>query len=504
MQCWPAILAGANVLGIAPTGSGKTLAYCLPVITHVQTQIAANLALSKKSKAVPQSGRIAPMALILVPTRELAIQVTAALKPLKRICSIYSAAVFGGQEKEEQVDKLSANGGQLHVLVATPGRLLDFITNSRLLMLEKVTYLVIDEADRMLTMGFFDQLSAISGQIRPDRQTLLFSATFPGRLREIADTWVPNAVVIRCNAMEFTDNGKGKKAVPVPVTAADEAKVDEEEAAASVKPTKKRAVEEVTSTSETAVEPVTAVAKKVKKEVSEEDVSEPPSEAMTAPGDSEKENLVVLAPNAVPFTKNFSTSLTISKSVSQSIHVCATHKKPRILIKYITKCRESEKAEKLRQPGAMIIFCNKIKNLGVVLDILTRQDIKAELLHGQLQQSVREATLNNFKAGKINILIATDVAARGIHIKRLRYVVNYDFPSNIEQYCHRVGRTGRQGESGAAYSLITRNLGLLATDLISLLKVCDQEPEANLLKLAEDFSLGLITDADVVEENEEE
>ena len=106
--------------------------------------------------------------------------------------------------------------------------------------------------------------------------------------------------------------------------------------------------------------------------------------------------------------------------------------------------------------------------------------------------------------GKINILIATDVAARGIHIKRLRYVVNYDFPTNIEQYCHRVGRTGRQGESGAAYSLITRTMGLLAGDLISLLRVCDQEPEANLLKLAEDFSLGLIKDTDVVEENEEE
>lgn len=94
--------------------------------------------------------------------------------------------------------------------------------------------------------------------------------------------------------------------------------------------------------------------------------------------------------------------------------------------------------------------------------------------------------------GKTNILVSTDVAARGIHINRLQYVVNYDFPLNLEQYCHRVGRTGRQGNGGHAYSLLTRNLSMLATDLIKLLEVCQQAPEPNLLKLAEDHALGII------------
>lgn len=139
----------------------------------------------------------------------------------------------------------------------------------------------------------------------------------------------------------------------------------------------------------------------------------------------------------------------------------------------------------------MIVFCTKIKTLKFVADFLTRQEVKGMvMIHGQLPQAMRERALNDFKAGKACILLATDVAARGIHIKKLQYVVNYDFPGNLEQYCHRVGRTGRQGESGTAYSLITRNMAPMVADLVNLLRTCKQEPELNLLALEAEFKAG--------------
>ena len=237
-----------------------------------------------------------------------------------------------------------------------------------------------------------------------------------------------------------------------------------------------------------------------------------------------------------PASVSLSSSLTISHTVKQKIHVCASHKKPRLLLKYVTMMREAEKAAKVRQAGPMIIFCNKIKTLKFVQDFLKRQSVRSDALHGQLAQHVREAILANFKSvriknilttvgsttkytfttnipccflksiqGKTNILVSTDVAARGIHISRLQYVVNYDFPLNLEQYCHRVGRTGRQDREGFAYSLLTRNLGMLAQDLIKLLEVCQQQPEPNLLKLAEDYALGkILGDTEEGDDEEEE
>jgi superfamily II DNA/RNA helicase len=166
--------------------------------------------------------------------------------------------------------------------------------------------------------------------------------------------------------------------------------------------------------------------------------------------------------------------------------------------------REQEKSEKQRQPGAMLIFCTQIKTLKFVGSFLTRQNVTAEMLHGQMPQNMRERVLNNFKAGKTSILIATDVAARGIHINRLKYVINYEFPSNLEQYCHRVGRTGRQGEIGYAYSFITRNMAPMVGDLVSLLTSCKQTIEPNLLALAEEFARGSFVEGEEEEEGVEE
>jgi len=177
MQCGPAVLAGANLLCIAPTGSGKTFAYGLPLAPHITQQISGASEVSKKPK---------PIGLILVPTRELAIQITSSLQPLRRFASIRTVAVYGGQDKDAQLTLLQANIPP-HIIVATPGRLLDLLCSNKI-SLSAVTYLVVDEADRMLSMGFEEQLNAISSQIRPDRQAMLFSATFPGRLRDAANS----------------------------------------------------------------------------------------------------------------------------------------------------------------------------------------------------------------------------------------------------------------------------------------------------------------------------
>ena len=174
MQCWPAILSGANVLGVAPTGSGKTLAYGIPLGPHILAQQR-----KKKESHIPS-----PIGLIIVPTRELAIQVTAALQPLKRLASIRTVAIYGGQDKDIQITSLQENGS-VHVVVATPGRLLDLIQTKKL-SLYSVSYLVIDEADRMFALGFEQQLDEIFMMIRPDKQAMLFSATFPGKLRDAA------------------------------------------------------------------------------------------------------------------------------------------------------------------------------------------------------------------------------------------------------------------------------------------------------------------------------
>jgi hypothetical protein len=160
-QCWPAILNGANVLGIAPTGSGKTLAYCLPMLPHVEAHILETQKVHSKRKFSANPKIIQPIALVLVPTRELAVQVVSVLKPMKRLFNITSGAVYGGIDKNEQLQKLKLSCGELplHILVATPGRLQDYLYtasagNSLQLDVSHVTYLVMDEADRMLTMGF--------------------------------------------------------------------------------------------------------------------------------------------------------------------------------------------------------------------------------------------------------------------------------------------------------------------------------------------------------------
>ena len=446
MQCWPAILSGLNVLAIAPTGSGKTYAYGLTLATHILDQMSPPLSSVKKVGKDPY-------ALVLVPTRELAIQVASALKPLRKLFSIRSVPIYGGQDKETQLSTLFS-GGTPHIVAATPGRLLDLVV-TKTLSLTSVTYLVLDEADRMLSMGFFEQLDAISNQVRPDRQSLLFSATFPGKLREAAVNWVKDGVTIKCGTFELTDANLSGVVRDV----------DEEKGNNDNDNDNDNNTDDVNKDNG-----ATLVVSEACK--SEHDAST----TAGTPSSSGQKN----------------TALTISNTVKQLVHLCAPHKKPRLLIKYIERIRKEEKESKVRQPSSVLVFCTKIKTLNFVADFLKRHKLKVEMIHGQLPQASRERALNDFKAGKCNTLLATDVAARGIHIKKLQHVINYDFPSNLDQYCHRVGRTGRQGAEGTSYSLITRNMAPMVGDLIDLLKSCDQPVEPNLDELAAEYLTGTL------------
>jgi len=448
-------------LCIAPTGSGKTYGYSLPMIPHISAQL-----VKMKHASVP-----APIALVLVPTRELALQVSAALKPFKKVCDIRSAPIYGGQDRDIQLQHLT-QFGYTHIIIATPGRLLDLVATKQV-SLSRVSYLVLDEADRMLSLGFEKQLDLISSQIRPDRQSSLFSATFPGRLREAAERWICNAVVIRVSTMELHDNNRH---IIAPPQEAEEEKNEEEDI--------------------------------VNDSDNDEDVCISLSEKNMIDQDSNTHQDSVQH-KTINKTDREMSSITISRSITQHVHVCASHKKPRLLMRFIEKIRGNEKLEHVRQPGSMLIFCTKIKSVKFVVEFLKKQNIPVQELHGQLNQRQREQRLSDFKAGKLSTLCATDVAARGIHIKRLKYVVNYDFPSSLEQYCHRVGRAGRQGEAGETYSLFTRNMAPLIDDLIKLLESCNQIVEPNLIKLSQEFNSGNFDETELendtlVSENESE
>lgn len=351
MQTWPAALNGANVLAIAPTGSGKTLAYCLPAAVHILSQPTSHRLSNNKAS---------PYVLVLSPTRELAIQIHAVFKSLRNISpAIKTAILYGGIEKEQQIDTLRNLGNQFRVLVATPGRLLDILQSADSpLTLDLVSLQVIDEADRMLAMGFLEQLQVVNEYLHPARQRLMFSATFPGRLRELSDIWLPNHVMIRCNAVEMNVHERKVKSAP-----RDEMVVEQ-----SVDPV------ESDNTDDPRMEEQTEQPNKKQKQQQQEDTN---ISALQAPTTS---------------------TLTLSSSITQLIHICATHKKPRLLIKFIERIRKQEQDEKLRQAAGMVIFCNSIKTLGFVVSFLLKQEVKCVPLHSQLPQNLRETNLLSFKS----------------------------------------------------------------------------------------------------------
>jgi ATP-dependent RNA helicase RhlE len=310
----PDALAGLDVLAKSPTGSGKTLAFALPIVERV----------------TPRDGK--PSALVLVPTRELAQQVTDELRCVAKPKSLRIAAVYGGVPIKSQ----AAKAREAHVVVATPGRLED-LAQRRLLALDRIRILVLDEADRMLDMGFKPQVDRIARRLPRNWQTMFFSATLDGEVGELARAYTSSPS--RFSAELPADRARG-----------------------------------------------------------------------------EIEHRFL--------------------SVEQSTKV-------------------ETLAELLSQnTGLTLVFVRTKRGADRLVQRLRRHDVKAEALHGDMSQPARRRALDRFESGRVPVLVATDVAARGLDIDDVEHVINFDPPDEDKGYLHRTGRTGRAGRSGVAVTFV--------------------------------------------------
>src|SRR5688572_25381566 len=307
----------------AQTGTGKTAAFALPILQRF-----APLASTSTSPA-----RHPVRALVLAPTRELAVQVAESFRDYSKNLPLRSTVVYGGVDMNAQIDQLRKG---VEILVATPGRLLDHVQN-KTVMFNQVSVLVLDEADRMLDMGFLPDIKRIIALLPKERQNLLFSATFPDEIRTLARTLLRN-----------------------------------------------------------------------------------PAEVQVA------------ARNAA------------ADSVTHVMHPVAREKK-RELLSYLVQTRG------LKQ---VLVFCGTRIGANRLAHQLRKDHIHADAIHGDKTQAEREAALADFKSGKISVLVATDVASRGLDIEGLPQVINFDVPHSPEDYVHRIGRTGRAGMKGEAISLV--------------------------------------------------
>ncbi|EHR1003827.1 DEAD/DEAH box helicase [Vibrio parahaemolyticus] len=309
----PELLAGQDLLALANTGSGKTLAYGLPLLEK--------LSVNPEQKA-----------LILVPTRELAMQVSEAINQVGQVLELNAVCLCGGVDKEQQQQALATNP---HILVATTGRLVDLANNG--LDLSKVHYLVLDEADRLLDMGFWPDVQNIAMQTSNQRQTAMFSAT-------------------------FSDELKGKV------------------------------------------------------------------------------KLLMQAPKQVAAHQENSTN----QDIVETLYLVNKGSKTKALIELIKQNSWTQ----------VLVFIGAKENADGLAKKLNKAGISTNALHGDKSQAEREEALAQFKSGQIQVLIATDLLARGIHIEQLPVVINFELPMHAETYVHRVGRTARAGEQGVAMSLV--------------------------------------------------
>ncbi|MEP3525751.1 MAG: DEAD/DEAH box helicase [Hyphomicrobiales bacterium] len=333
----PSALERRDILGIAQTGTGKTASFVLPMLT-----------LLEKGRARARM----PRTLILTPTRELAAQIEENFIKYGKNTKLTVALLIGGVSFEEQLRKLDRGAD---VLIATPGRLLDHFERGKLL-LTGVEIFVIDEADRMLDMGFIPDMERISSLIPFTRQTLFFSATMPKEIQGLADKFLSNPV-----------------------------RVEVARAATTAKTVTQRLV----------------------------------------------------AATGEPWDKR-------------------------------AKLRELINGAKDLKNA--IIFCNRKKDVSELFRSLDKHGFQAGALHGDMDQFARTTILENFRAGKLPILVASDVAARGLDIPDVSHVFNFDVPFNAEDYVHRIGRTGRAGRLGTAYTLVSQDDERNVSDIVSLIK----------------------------------
>uniref|UniRef100_A0A3Q2YRA6 RNA helicase n=1 Tax=Hippocampus comes TaxID=109280 RepID=A0A3Q2YRA6_HIPCM len=354
-QGFPLALSGRDMVGIAQTGSGKTLSYLLPAIVHINHQ--------------PYLERgDGPICLVLAPTRELAQQVQQVAADYGKSSRIKTTCVYGGAPKGPQIRDLERG---VEICIATPGRLIDFLEAGKT-NLRRCTYLVLDEADRMLDMGFEPQIRKIVDQIRPDRQTLMWSATWPKEVRQLAEDFLKDYVQINVGALELSANHNILQIVDVCM-------------------------------------------------------------------DSEKDNKLI-----------------------QLMEEIMAEKENKTIIFVETKKRCDDLTRRMRRDGW-----------------------PAMCIHGDKSQPERDWVLTEFRSGKAPILIATDVASRGLDVEDVKFVINYDYPNSSEDYIHRIGRTARSNNKGTAYTFFTPGNLRQARDLIRVLEEARQAINPKLLQLVD-------------------
>lgn len=312
----PHLLSGRDVVGQAQTGTGKTAAFALPILERIDP----------KNRAV--------QALILTPTRELAMQVNQAMRQFNPDRQVYILPVYGGQSIDRQIERLR-RGSQ--VVVGTPGRILDLLSRGDL-CLDQLSWLVLDEADEMLSMGFIDDVEEILAQSPPERQTAFFSATMPPSIRELVTKFLRSPITV---------------------------KVDQ--------------------------------------------------------------------PKAAPARIN-----------QFAYFVPRGWTKTRALLPIL----------ELEEPESAIIFVRTRRTAAELTSQLQAAGHSVDEYHGDLSQTQRERLMLRFRQRQVRLVVATDIAARGIHVDDLSHVINFDLPDNLENYVHRIGRTGRAGKEGTAIALI--------------------------------------------------
>lgn len=361
-QAIPSIMSGRDVIGVAKTGSGKTIAFLLPMFRHIKDQR-------------PLDALDGPVGLVMTPTRELATQIHKECKPFLKALNLRAVCAYGGAPIKDQIADLKRGA---EIIVCTPGRMIDLLAanSGRVTNLRRVTYVVLDEADRMFDMGFEPQVMKILANIRPDRQTVLFSATFPRQMEALAR--------------------------------------------------------------KTLVKPVE----------------------------------IVVGGRSV-----------VAPEITQIVEVRSEDTKFHRLLELLGKLYEEEKNEDDRA----LIFVDRQESADGLLKDLMRKGYPCMSIHGGKDQIDRDSTIDDFKAGVIPILIATSIAARGLDVKQLKLVVNYDAPNHLEDYVHRAGRTGRAGNTGTAVTFVTSEQDRYSVDIAKALRQSGQEVPEGLQKLAEDF-----------------
>lgn len=347
-QGWPMALQGRDMVGIADTGSGKTISFVLPALMHAKAQ-------------TPLRENDGPIVLILAPTRELVNQIEEVVSEYAGFYDLRSVAVYGGASIVPQ-KKAIIRGCE--ILVATPGRLID-LHDQGFCPLGRVSFLVLDEADRMLDMGFEPQLQRIIPKTNKSRQTLMWSATWPREVRKLAAEYASDYIQVT---------------------------IGDDQLRANIK-------------------------------------------------------------------------------ITQEIEVMSWQDKKNKLL------------DRLSHSGGekVIIFCNMKRTCDVIESLCLDNHLPAAAIHGDKSQGARDSVINSFRSGKRTILIATDVAARGLDVKDVKLVINYDVPKVIDDYVHRIGRTARGScETGLAYTMVTQEDRPTVPALMSILKESKQEVPSEL------------------------